>query len=112
MGTFTAMPIVLCWVTMNLRGHVQRSVGTALMIAFGNCGGIVATFTFLARDAPEYRTGYAVLLGFLTLAAVAQAGYAGIVWKGNREKRSSVGEDADDGGKKISADQSRWRAML
>ena len=83
------------------------------MIAFGNCGGIVATFTFLARDAPEYRTGYALLLGFLTWAAVAQPGYAGIVWKGNREeKRSSVGEDADDGGKKISANQSRWRAVL
>ena len=77
---------------MNLRGHVQRSLGIALMVAFGNCGGFVATFTFLARDAPRYKTGYAVMMGSLTLAAAAQAGYAAIVFRGNK-KRSILEED-------------------
>lgn len=108
MGTYTAMPIVICWVAMNLRGHMQRSVGIAWTIGFGNCGGIVATFAFLARDAPEYRTGYAVLLGFLALAAVTQAGYAGLVWSGERQKWSRVEENADGG----SDDKGTWRAML
>ncbi|KAL9066662.1 MAG: hypothetical protein Q9161_007421 [Pseudevernia consocians] len=108
MGTYTAMPMVICWVAMNLRGHMQRSVGIAWMIGFGNCGGIVATFAFLSRDAPEYRTGYAVLLGFLSLAAVTQAGYAGLVWAGERQRWSSV-EKTRDGGRD---DKSRWTALL
>ena len=108
MGTYTAMPIVICWVAMNLRGHMQRSVGIAWMIGFGNCGGIVATFAFLSRDAPEYRTGYAILLGFLSLAAVTQAGYAGLVWSGERWKWSSVEKDGDLG----SDDNSSWRMLL
>ena len=109
MGTYTAMPIVLCWVAMNLRGHLQRSIGIAWMIGFGNCGGIVATFAFLSRDAPEYRTGYAVLLGFLSLAAVTQAGYAGLVWSGERQKQSSVEKDGHFGSDDNS---SSWRTLL
>lgn len=96
---------------MNLWGHLQRSVGVALMVAFGNCGAFVATFTFLARDAPGYKMGYAVLLGSLALEAVVQVGYAGIVLRGNKEKRSRVEEDPDCG-TSTSEDKRTWRAML
>ena len=87
---------------------MQRSVGIAWMIGFGNCGGIVATFAFLAKDAPEFKTGYVVLLGFLSLAAVTQAGYAGLVWVGERRKWSGGEKSADGAGD----DNSSWRALL
>lgn len=35
-GCYSAMPVIVCWVTMNLGGHRRRSVGTAWMIGFGN----------------------------------------------------------------------------
>lgn len=41
-GTYSAMPIIVCWFTMNLGGHHRRSVGTGYQIGFGNIGGIIA----------------------------------------------------------------------
>lgn len=97
MGTYAAMPVVICWFTMNLRGHHARGVGTAWQIGFGNIGGIVATFAFLAKDAPEYRTGYALLLGFFCLGAVSAAAYFAAVWWGNRAFGRGVGAEVKDG---------------
>ena len=90
---------------------MQRGIGIALIVAVGNCGGFVATFTFLGRDAPEYKTGYAVLLGFLALAAVAEVGYAGLVVRGNKKKRSSLEEDLNCG-TNASGNEKVWKAML
>ena len=33
MGTYTAMPIVVCWFNMNLGGHHRRSVGSAWQVS-------------------------------------------------------------------------------
>ncbi|KAL8874278.1 MAG: hypothetical protein Q9174_000358 [Haloplaca sp. 1 TL-2023] len=43
MGVYSAMPVIVCWFTMNLGGHHRRAVGTAWQIGFGNIGGIIAT---------------------------------------------------------------------
>ena len=41
-GTYSAMPIIVCWFQMNLGGHHRRAVGSAWQIGFGNIGGIIA----------------------------------------------------------------------
>ena len=51
-GAYSAMPVIVCWFAMNLGGHHRRSVGSAWQIGFGNIGGIIATYSFLAKDAP------------------------------------------------------------
>lgn len=71
---------------MNLGGHHRRSVGTAWQVGFGNVGGIIATYAFLAKDAPEYRTGYAICLGFLCLSAVSCLLYFMAVFFENRQR--------------------------
>jgi MFS family permease len=38
MGAYSAMPVCVCWFTMNLGGHARRSVGSAWQIGFGNIG--------------------------------------------------------------------------
>lgn len=35
-GTYSAMPVIVCWFAMNLGGHTRRSVGTAWQVGFGN----------------------------------------------------------------------------
>lgn len=35
-GCYSAMPVIVCWITMNFGGHRRRSVGTAWTIGFGN----------------------------------------------------------------------------
>lgn len=36
MGAYSAMPIIVCWFSMNLSGHKRRSIGTGWQIGFGN----------------------------------------------------------------------------
>lgn len=92
MGAFTTGPIIICWYVMNLQGHRDRSIGTAWIISCGNCGGIVATFTFLAKDAPRYHTGYSICMGATCIGALATSVYAAMaLWE--NKKRSSGHED-------------------
>ena len=74
---------------MNLRGHYARGVGTAWQIGFGNIGGIISTYAFLMKDAPRYERGYAILLGFLCLAALSCVLYLASLW---RRENSPDGE--------------------
>ena len=80
---------------MNLQGHRDRSIGTAWIISCGNCGGFVATFTFLAKEAPRYHTGYAVCMGGTCIGALAASVYAvAVLWE-NKKQASGVGDKED-----------------
>ncbi|KAM3070579.1 High-affinity nicotinic acid transporter [Clarireedia jacksonii] len=95
MGNFGAGIVVICWYVMNLQGHVERAIGTAWMIGFGNTGGIVATFAFLTKDAPYYHTGYSICMGAMCVCAASSILYGVLVVVHNR----SIGENGE-GGKK------------
>lgn len=89
MGTYSAMPVIVCWFNMNLGGHHRRAVGTAWQVGFGNIGGIIATYAFIQTDAPEYRMGHAICLGFLCLSAVSCCVYAvGVSVENKRRDRA------------------------
>ncbi len=75
MGVISILPMFVCWFSMNLDGHRNRSVGTAWQVGFGNLAGIVATFAFPSKDAPHYHLGYSLGLGCLFLAATASLTY-------------------------------------
>ena len=90
MGALAGGPLVICWVVMNLQGHVDRSIGTAWTIGFGNTGGIVATFSFLAADAPLYHTGYTICLVVTVVGIVVASLYLMLVWRENRKLRGSL----------------------
>lgn len=84
MGAFCAGFSIICWYLMNLQG-VQRSIGSAWIISFGNTGGIIATFAFLKRDAPLYHSGYSVILSTTAVGVVAFLVYGGVVWRDRRQ---------------------------
>jgi MFS family permease len=93
-GIFSAMPIIICWFTMNLGGHHRRAVGSAWQIGFGNIGGIIATFSFLTGDAKTfYHKGYSICLGFICLSAASCVCYllAGMSQNHNKGKSIDVG---------------------
>ncbi|MCJ1308873.1 hypothetical protein MMC25_002528 [Agyrium rufum] len=88
MGTYAAMPVIVCWFTMNLGGHHRRSVGTAWQVGFGNIGGIIATYAFVAKDAPEYKRGYGICVGFVCLSAVSCVAYwVSCAWQNRKRDR-------------------------
>ena len=86
MGTYTAMPIIVCWYNMNLGGHHRRAIGSAWQIGFGNIGGIISTFAFMAKDAPYFVTGYSICLAFTVLSMVACLIYGFGCWQANRKR--------------------------
>jgi len=84
---------------LNLGGHHRRAVGTAWQIGFGNIGGIIATYAFLAKDAPFYTRGYAICVGFICLSALSCCVYFAAVWGANkhRERERMLGREAEAG---------------
>lgn len=93
-GTYAAMPIIVCWFSMNLGGHHRRAVGSAWQIGFGNIGGIIATYSFQSGDAKTfYHRGYSICLGFICLSAVSCIGYfvACMIQNRHRETTHDVG---------------------
>lgn len=91
MGAMGAQSAAVCWYLMNLRGHKQRAMGSGFMIAFGNIGGIIAPFAFLAKFAPEYKTGYAVCLAMAVVGLASSILYALLVVR----ERSTKNENDD-----------------
>ncbi|KAF5095635.1 hypothetical protein D0Z03_001795 [Geotrichum reessii] len=87
-GLYTAMPLLVCWTNMNFAGHHRRAVGTGWQVGFGNIGGIIATFSFMAKNAPFYTKGLAIGLGFTALCIIAVIVYLMGIRMENRAKRA------------------------
>ncbi|KAF2663968.1 MFS general substrate transporter [Microthyrium microscopicum] len=90
MGAYTAMPIIVCWFNMNLGGHHRRAVGSAWQVGFGNAGGIIAVFAFLAKDAPRYTTGYSICVAFACLSILSCTAYGVLCYSQNRKRDRAV----------------------
>ena len=48
------IPIMVMWNGNNIGGTIKRGVGIAIQIGFGNCGGVIASFTY---DSPPFLFG-------------------------------------------------------
>ncbi|KAI0010312.1 MFS general substrate transporter [Xylariaceae sp. FL0662B] len=90
MGIYGALPIIVCWFSMNLGGHHRRAVGTAWQIGFGNIGGIIATYAFLQADAPWYKNGYSISLGFTCITILSSTIYLVAICLENRKRAKAV----------------------
>ncbi|PQE28879.1 high-affinity nicotinic acid transporter protein [Rutstroemia sp. NJR-2017a BBW] len=53
-----------------LGGGLKRSIGVAMIVGFGNCGGVLAAFGYRPVDAPRYIQGHTMLLGLLSMSFV------------------------------------------
>ena len=88
-------------------------MGTAWQIGFGNSasptpiaarrtsltltprsplvGGIIATFSFLSKDAPRYIPGYSISIAFIALSLAANTVYfLGVSWENRRRDRQAA----------------------
>lgn len=88
-GTYSAMPIIVCWFNMNLGGHHRRAVGTAWQVGFGNIGGIIAVYSFLSKDAPKYITGFSINIAFCILSLLCCVLYYFLCSMDNRKRDSA-----------------------
>jgi hypothetical protein len=84
-GGFIAQPVVIAWAQNNTAGHYKRSISSAMMIGFGNCGGIIASNIYITSERPQYPTGLGVSLGLLWVCAIASTIFlVGMRWESKR----------------------------
>lgn len=84
-GTFPQMPILMAWLSANLRGHQYLAVGMAWMVGFGNCANFVSSNVFISTQAPQYPTGASTGLSFTILGfALVCLGTATLVIKNKK----------------------------
>ncbi|KAI1763072.1 MFS general substrate transporter [Hypoxylon sp. FL1150] len=69
-GIYPQIPLGLAWNGNNIGGSLKRATGIAMQVMGGNCGGIIASYVYLNRDAPRYVVGHSILIGFIGMAFV------------------------------------------
>ena len=102
-GGYITQPITLVWLSNNMGGHYKRSIGTAMQIGFGNCGGIIASNIYITKQKPTYPVGYGISLALLWLCGIAcTIFFAGLRLenkrrdKGKRDYRLTLPQDEID----------------
>jgi MFS family permease len=70
MGSFTAIPLTLSWVSNNSANESQRAVELGMLNGIGQCFSILASFIFPSSDKPLYHKGFGLNLAFNALAAI------------------------------------------
>ncbi|CAK3836004.1 vitamin h [Lecanosticta acicola] len=106
-GVYIAMPIVVVWNAINVRKGYKRVVSFAMSTAVGNCGALVASNVFIAREEPAYPTGFTTGMCMNCMSILAlTALYIGLRIGNDRKARSDVsGEDSQGERHKPSAYQ-------
>lgn len=69
-GVYPMIPIMVMWNGNNIGGSTKRSVGIAMQIGFGNCGGVIASFVYRSKDLPRYFLGHGIIMGFLLMSLI------------------------------------------
>lgn len=87
-GGYTCQPITITWINNNMGGHYKRAISSAMMIGFGNAGGIVASNIFITEEAPGYMTGYGTSLGLLWLCGICCTVFLfGVMYENRKRER-------------------------
>lgn len=104
-GAFPGGPAFLSWGLNNAAGPAVRAVAGAYIPSVGTLGAVVATWTYLPRDGPDYPIGHSINLAAQCFALfLALFGIAYILWenkermRGKRDHRleGKSQEEADD----------------
>ncbi|KAG9127620.1 hypothetical protein FRC07_011503 [Ceratobasidium sp. 392] len=69
-GAFPNAAMVMAWCG-NFGGSMKRGIAIAMVVAFGNLGGLLASYTYIAKNAPRYTAGHSIIIAVLGLAAIA-----------------------------------------
>lgn len=94
LGLYSAMPLYICWTTMNFAGHYRKMVSTAFIVQFGNVGGIVSTFIFLQTDAPRYTRGVSTSVALCAFSLICAIVYLLYIMRENKLRKQGARDAA------------------
>lgn len=97
-SAFTLGPMSNAQVSANVVSDTARSAGIGTSVMFGNIGGLIAGWSFLPWDAPNYHIGNG--LNLATSSSILIVSTATLFWmKRDNKKRESKDVDAELSGK-------------
>ncbi|GMM36710.1 hypothetical protein DASC09_040350 [Saccharomycopsis crataegensis] len=90
-ANYAAIPTVICWSSMNLGGHLRKSIGISLEISMGSLGGMLSFWAFVSDDGntERYKIGYAASTSLTTFACIICLIYVGYCYKQNQKKQTA-----------------------
>lgn len=69
-GIYPNVPQGVAWNGNNIGGSLKRGVGIAMHVGFGNLGGTISAYLFIAKHKPRYYSGFATLLACQSMALI------------------------------------------
>ncbi|KAL4894758.1 major facilitator superfamily domain-containing protein [Aspergillus ambiguus] len=90
-GIYPAIPGLLALSSNNYAPATKRAVGMAIQIGFGSLGGAAASNFYRDTDAPRYRLGHSLVLGFVSLGLLTVTLYY-FLCRGVNAKRDREGD--------------------
>ncbi|TEB32345.1 MFS general substrate transporter [Coprinellus micaceus] len=87
-GGCVAGPMIIAWATDNAAPDTMRATVSAAVCGIGALGSVIAMWTYLPGDAPDYRVGNSIVLGAVTctlLVAIFLAFY--VRWENGKRDR-------------------------
>ncbi|EXJ89681.1 hypothetical protein A1O3_02748 [Capronia epimyces CBS 606.96] len=85
-GIYPAFPGLLTLSANNYAPNAKRATGMAIQIGFGTMGGAAASNFYHKQDAPRYRLGHSLVLGFNVLGLVSMVVYYLICRRINKKR--------------------------
>lgn len=70
MGAFPGGPVYLAWGLNNAAGQSVRAVSGAFIVSIGSAGALLAVWTYLTKDAPDYKRGHYINMGMSVMSGV------------------------------------------
>ncbi|EPQ32141.1 uncharacterized protein PFL1_00338 [Pseudozyma flocculosa PF-1] len=90
-GIFPFIPILYMWLMSNQAGESKKGVGLVVFGTIGQCGPLLGTRLFPARDKPYYVKGTSVSGGLLLFGAIVAALTSLYLWNINRRRDRQQG---------------------
>ena len=84
-GIFAAITNTLPWVANNASSDTRRGTGLGILGLVGQCGPLLGTRVYPAKDAPYYRLGMWCCAGFMLFNALLAVGLRGLLAWENRQ---------------------------
>lgn len=64
-GIYPCIANTITWVANNVEGVYKRGIVLGFVIGWGNLNGVISSNIFQASNAPNYRTGHAVIMAYM-----------------------------------------------
>lgn len=92
-GIYPCISNTITWVSNNVEGVYKRGVSLGTVIAWGNLNGVMSSNIYRQQDAPWYRLGHSVVLGYLAVCLLGGSIVNYIfLWIGNK-RRGDVSDE-------------------